>query len=754
MAPRSFIRPHPLSPAADPLYTPVDMGFNINTRRLTRLTLAPIFGALIACSTPAPLSAETEPAPKSLHWRQLYEPGVGGAVTSLAVDPSNSAFVLVGGDMLGIGRSEDGGKSWTQADANAGLKGYEIAEFTFDPAHHNTIWAGGMDGPCKSTDGGRHWAPQRAGLPADGQFLKFIAPIQKVLFDPADANHLLAFGGNKRAFDNGKCQNYGAVWESPDGGDHWKLRGRIDPAKTGSEANITSVTWAGKALYASVPNFGVMRSDDGGASWSAANTGLPSKAALSIVAHPTDPRILWVALAGKGVFKTTDGGAHWSDCSAGLQPTGSFDTIAVAASDPNILYLNNNGQNKTFRSVDGGANWETVLNNGDNPYGMSLVTSYVTIDPHHPENVFIGSYVSIYHSTDGGKTWKDASAELVDAADNTWRGTGYSGLIGLNFAWNPFDLTLSIGQTMDDGKLLISRDNLHSWKVHHAGVAQYSGGGAVSFCRSGGSTTIYAALGTQESWFTKDGVYKSVDNGRHWSLTPPPAKNHGASSVYADPSDPAKVLAVFLDRRLYRSTDGGDHWSPVTLHNPAGKDERVIDNVTGNSLTAAPTRLYAAARGGIYMSPDGGATWTIMNHSPASGLDWEWGDQRVKPDPTNPDGLLVINVNGINGSEGIYRYDGANWSKLAGAYGNIGSGIADGAIDPKDGRHLVAICDHQPFMDVSVSTGVWESTDAGKTWSQQNAGLGMLRGRFIGFRPDGAQLIAATNGGGFYVAEN
>jgi photosystem II stability/assembly factor-like uncharacterized protein len=658
--------------------------------------------------------------------------------------------------MLGIGRSGDGGKTWTQSEANAGLKTCEIAEFTFDPANTNVVWVATMDGPYKSADAGRSWMQKRAGLPADGQWGKFIAPIQKILFDPADARHLLAFGGNKRRFEDGRCFNYGTIWESTNAGDNWTLRGQIDPGKTNHEANITGVALAAgprsKTFYASVPGYGVMRSDDLGAQWRSVNAGLPDKEVTFVAAHPSDPATLWVTLDKHGVYKSADGGGHWTACNTGMSPGGAYDTIVAAPSAPDVLYVNANQQTKTFRSTDGGARWTLVLTNGDNPYGMSLVTSYLAVDPHNASNVFIGTFVSIYHSTNGGQTWEDASATQVSASQNTWRGTGYGGLVCENYAWNPYDLSMSIGQAMDDGKLLLSRDDLQSWKVHHPGVAAYSGGGDVAFCRQNGRTIIYAALGTQTAWFTQDGVYRSADNGQTWMLTARPKENKGARSVYAFPNDPGKVFAVFADNQLYRSADSGSNWQSIVLLNPNGKAELSMANVTGDSLTNNPSRIYAAARGGIYESADFGNAWHYMTNSPTAGFDWGWGYQRVKADPTHPGGLLVINVNGLNGTEGLYRFDGNAWNKLAGPYNNIGSGITDAAIDPANGRHILAVCNQQPFQDISISTGVWETEDGGKTWGQVNNHLGMLRVKSVSFRPDGREIVIGTDGGGFYFS--
>jgi hypothetical protein len=121
------------------------------------------------------------PAPEHLHWQPLLEPGCGGAITALAISPHDGRRILVGGDMLGIGLSEDRGEHWQSSFA---LPSYEIADFTFHPSDPQVIWVGTMSGPCVSTDGGHHWTWKRAGMAAVS-WSSYSAPIQKILFDPA-----------------------------------------------------------------------------------------------------------------------------------------------------------------------------------------------------------------------------------------------------------------------------------------------------------------------------------------------------------------------------------------------------------------------------------------------------------------------------------------------------------------------------------------------------------------------------------------
>ena len=157
----------------------------------------------------------------------------------------------------------------------------------------------------------------------------YSAPVQKVLEDATNAQHLLAFGGNQRQFSTPGtgALNYGVVYESVDGGAHWSTIANI-----GTNWNITDVV-AGSSnlqtLYASVLHHGVYKSTDGGHSWAPVNSGLPNAEVMALAADPSQPGVVWVALnhdatptggvyrAG-GIYKTTDGGQSWVSANNGI----------------------------------------------------------------------------------------------------------------------------------------------------------------------------------------------------------------------------------------------------------------------------------------------------------------------------------------------------------------------------------------------------------------------------------------------------
>ena len=141
-------------------------------------------------------------------WSKLGEPGFGAIVTSLSFSPTDSKKLLVGGEMNGVFYSSDNGVSVRPA---LGLRDYEVGEFTWHPTKPDEVWVGTMGGAYVSRDGGVTWSAARAGFPAPARWC-YSAPVEKVLFDPTDATHLVAIGGSQRQWTN-SCPEYrSAIW--------------------------------------------------------------------------------------------------------------------------------------------------------------------------------------------------------------------------------------------------------------------------------------------------------------------------------------------------------------------------------------------------------------------------------------------------------------------------------------------------------------------------------------------------------------
>jgi uncharacterized repeat protein (TIGR01451 family) len=224
---------------------------------------------------------------------------------------------------------------------------------------------------------------------------------------------------------------------------------------------------------------------------------------------------------------------------------------------------------------------------------------------------------------------------------------------------------------------------------------------------------------------TPFGVWESRDGGRHWSLKKGTTDElHGATDLVMDPTNPRVLFASFWGDAIYKSTDGGAHWASALGDLPQGNflegGTRFALGLSHPAGAANPTLYtgfdyfdlddtYHESR--LYKSTDGGAHWTAT--PTGSGIDSILGycgtqcfyDNVVRVDPTNPDVVYLGGVYGYDNSPqsgGIFRsLDGGNtWQSLG--Y-DLHPDFHAIALQPNDTRHVV----------IGNDGGVWQSFDRG-----------------------------------------
>jgi photosystem II stability/assembly factor-like uncharacterized protein len=276
------------------------------------------------------------------------------SVAALAVDPQNPGTLYAGGDG-GVFKTTDGGASWSAA--NSGLPTVGIAAdgsylvagvnlLAIDPQNTSTLYAGTV-GLFKSTDGGASWTEADRGLP--------IGPggpygLGVLAIDPQTPGTLYA-GTNANISQHAS----GGVFESTDGGASWaEADYGLPPFPNGFYVGARSLVVDPQnrnTVYAGL-NFlgiygGVFKSTDGRASWTEADSGLPTgrwgvSAVDSLLIDPQDPTTAYVGVNGGGVFKTTDAGASWTAVNFGLT-TLSVNTFAIDPQNTDTVYAGTNG---------------------------------------------------------------------------------------------------------------------------------------------------------------------------------------------------------------------------------------------------------------------------------------------------------------------------------------------------------------------------------------------------------------------------
>ena len=229
----------------------------------------------------------------------------------------------------------------------------------------------------------------------------------------------------------------GGLWKTTDGGISWlPVFDSLDVSSIGAVAIAPSnpdVVWVGTGETfiirpAHAVGDGVYKSDDAGKSWQ--HMGLPKTGRIGrVVIHPTNPDIVYVAALGhtfgpqqdRGIFKTTDGGKTWDKILFIDENTGAAD-IEIDPKNPDRLlvgmwsiHINTWGLNSggtgggVYRSVDGGATWKAMKDNGlpggeQRPVGKTGVA----ISPSQPDVAYALFEIespALYRTDNFGESW-------------------------------------------------------------------------------------------------------------------------------------------------------------------------------------------------------------------------------------------------------------------------------------------------------------------------------------------------------------
>ncbi|MFC2090600.1 hypothetical protein ACFLT1_07450 [Bacteroidota bacterium] len=685
---------------------------------------------------------------QNIHWNALGEPGSGGAITDIAISPYDRNHILLAGDVLNAAYSRDGGQSW---HPTLGFRSNEIAAFTFHPADTAIIWVGTMSGPYKSMDGGKHWIEKRKGMDPVGLY-EYTCPIQKIVFDPKNADRLLAFGGNMRGWNSPGNPKWNVVWESRDGGENWRTFSQVGSMiKTG----ITNAEYASTDRIAvSAGKQGVFISDDDGKNWRPANTGLPTRDVLWITVNPENPSLMYAALNNYrdddlyhpgAIYTSIDGGANWKNSSIGIERTSSADSrlasyfrsIKIAPSNNNILYTSNSGwaNSGVYKSIDGGKSWKMILNKtstGNFPkvfYPQSGPELYAfSIDPSDENTMIGGNWEYVLKTTDGGQTWDDIMSDTT-LNPGYFTGNGFSGLVASNIEFNPYDPEHTVLQGWDDGKFIQSNDNMKSWKSGGRGMWRHNGGNDVSFAGNDGNI-IYCTTGQ----YGFDGVWKTTDRGVNWEHYPVSSfagatKENRPMGIYTLPAQPDSAWVILADR-IYQTSNGGSSWEEVFF----AEGMKSIAEDQNN-----PSTFYVNSSLGVFKTHDG-KTFSLMPGSPANG-------ENIYCISGNMPVLYVTKWRTGDDEEGLWKFDGSAWRHLKKDYY-----LYDVAVHPENQDILVVSSNDHPYHDVMNNSGISLTVDGGKSWTLQNNNLPMLRGEVIRFNPHQPdQLILGTGGRGFFI---
>jgi len=464
-------------------------------------------------------------------------------------------------------------------------------------------------------------------------------------------------------------------------------------------------------FYMGATGGGVWKTTDAGQEWRpVGDSSLAAGSIGAIAVAPSDPNVVWVgtgevdirgnASAGRGLYRSTDGGRTWTF--AGLADAGQIGDIAVDPRDADRAFVavlghafGRNATRGVFRTEDGGKSWTKVLFVSDSTGFQSLA-----MDPASPDVVYAGSWAvvrkpwAILSGNREGGLWK-----TTDGGDHWTRLSGGlpQGLVG------KVDVDLS------------RSDPDRVWTILEAPKP----GGAVYRSDDAGKT--WARVGTDPRlqqrpyyfhhviadptdpntvWVTGFRLYRSIDGGKTWgTVSTPHGDNH---ALWIDPKRP-EIMAEGSDGGATITLDGGKSWSTL-LNQPTAQLYRVVTD------DGFPYRLYGAQQDNSTISVP---AWSPRGATP-QGLWREVGGCESGHIAVHGD----IVYSGCYHGE-IDRYDmKTGLRRQVIPYAEAQEGQAAGALKYRFQWNSPIVLDPQhPDVLYHTSQVVHRSTDGGQTWT-------------------------------------
>ncbi|HYN07995.1 MAG TPA: hypothetical protein VES67_11440 [Vicinamibacterales bacterium] len=350
----------------------------------------------------------------------------------------------------------------------------------------------------------------------------------------------------------------------------------------------------------------------------------------AVTGVPSQPRTFYMGVASGGLFKTTDGGVTWNPITDGKVPVGSMGAIAVADSNPDIIYLGTGSDGVRsnvstgrgiYKTTDGGTTWKFI-----GLYNAGQVGA-VRIHPTNPDIVWVAAVGDIFKAnaergifktTDGGKTWRKTLflSDTIGAMDVELQ----PGNPNVVFAWmsrlerKPW--TIISGAR--EGGFYKSTDGGETFAKIATGLPSELIGKANIAVTAANPNRLYALVEALPG----GGMYRSEDAGQSWSALPsPPAMIYRPFYYTTIGADPTNADVVYGGAEgFWKSTDAGKTWQ--SMRTPHGDNHDIwINPKDGNTMIQSND-------GGANVSFDGGKTWSSQMNQPTSEIYGVWLDNQ------------------------------------------------------------------------------------------------------------------------------
>jgi photosystem II stability/assembly factor-like uncharacterized protein len=464
------------------------------------------------------------------------------------------------------------------------------------------------------------------------------------------------------------------------------------------------------------------------------------------------PTEYYFGATGGGVWKTTDGGITWRPVSDRFFKSSSVGAIAVAESNPDIVYV---GMGETelrgniiqgdgvYKTTDGGRTWTHV------GLEKTMAIGRIRVHPENPDIVYVAALGDpysatpdrgVFKSTNGGKSWdrvlfRDDKTGAVDLAmDPKAPDVLYAGF------WEVFRTPHSLSSGGPGGGLFKTADGGKTWTelTKSAGLPKPLWGKLAVSVSGADSNRLYALIEAHDG-----GLFLSDDAGATWKLANDNRNIRQRAfyytRIYADPQ--AKDTVYILNVSFYRSTDAGKTLRNIRVPHGDNHDLWIAPN--------DPQRMVQANDGGANVSFNGGESWTDQDYPTAQfynvittthvpyhvcGAQQDnstacvpsTGDGElyavgggesgyVAPDPEDPDVFYAGSYGGL--LTRINRRTGERRSINVWPDNPMGHSSSD-MTERFQWTYPIVIAPTNPNVLYATSQHVWRSTNEGQSWQR------------------------------------
>lgn len=664
-------------------------------------------------------------------WEVAGPLNIGGRITSLALHPTDQNIIYAGAASGGVFKSTDGGATWAAIFENEGSM--SVGNLALAPSEPNTIYLGTGEangsfdsgayfgeGVWKSTDSGATW--EHKGLENTNH-------IGRLAIDPQNANRVYVAAAGVLY---GKNEDRG-LYRTLDGGQSWEKvlylsdsTACIDVVVNPLNADIVfAATWE-RIRFPWQRKYGgltsrIYRSKDGGDTWEQLTNGLPpdhpQRGRIGLAISPSNPDVVYAAFSTDaitnvfdGLYKTTNGGDSWAKVDDGSIASiyssfgWYFGKVRVSPfSSDNVWVLGV----QLGRSLNGGANWQTVTN------GMHVDFHALEVHPQNPDFMVAGNDGGVYISNNAGASWTHVEVLPITQF--------------YNCEIDNLQPERLFGGAQDNGTMRTVTGNLDDWE------RILGGDGFHVIVDPTDNNYVYAEYQYGNLFRSSDGgaTMQFIFNGGFDDRT------NWNTPVVLDPNDPATIY--YGANVLHRSNDRGNTWIPISgdLTNgefPGGS----LAYGTLTAIAVAPENsqvIYTGSDdGNVHVTFNGGNNWTKISNS--------LPNRYVTALAVHPGNALkaIVTFSGFRNTDyqpHVLRTNdgGETWEDISANLPEIP--VNDIIIDPD-------------FPDdvyyVANDLGVWYTIDGGVTWEVLGSNLPYTVVADLKFHQGTRTLLAGTYG--------